>query len=864
VSTVELYTPEKWPVEKLDEVESLHFAEIRRHAWLITHICAGNINTTEKYGKWIGDDTTYEYVDYNYGNWGSWNPGTEYHPGLPIVKFRWGVQPHQIDLFIFRGTANGDIVNANPPVTNGKINGLWLLAPDPNKYEHWNRNAGRPDIEADGRWIIDRHGQEDDEYGNPFWAYGIWKAYEELPLDTRPYKQVPRVKDIRGDRGRHSPLERRKGDITNVLQTQFIRSFQDGFIGEPPTYWPHVLLSDKISEYVMLDDNPITSAQIGSSYRGAKFSTSFQDRIQHLIEQEYQYAVKVDDFWIKNWQYWCHFGVEMDPTYDAGCVNPHYNYANGRGNWVTGPAQGYYYKGDSVWHANFFWRCIADHDSYEPGVAEGWEDYWVKEILYQPNYIKNDPGYVQFSDYLHRCNSSAFEKVLKDIGEYDWYWDPNAAVPWWMYQKHYYHMMLEDSDPGVGHLEDAWKRYPLPRGCWRRVWRYTHSWNHARNQKARFGKEINIDGKMVSMMWPGELGNPPGYGQQLQWWDVAWGTTYNMWWYQHVITQELYDAMERPGGQEWLYTQYYTVVPVEDLFKAAYRNNSAAENLIARRHDPQDTCWKYVYNEGTGGYDWTEFPAFEIYADLVNDMREALLQLKHRGQSTKVAVAEKNITAELSGYSSSLLAYAAGKNHCDDRDNTQAGSGLYGNVGYIGFVVAEITPDDWDTVGTIRHDFNMQKCWIEVTIDKGADACFPASEVGQLVFDIAAGGNPEDESCAVGVPGVFSFKPPPNSPNLRAYVGVIPFECTPVHTGAGSDPEDWTIQCKFEIVPAEPWMPDEMFDLPEPPPAQGIDYYMQSNVVVETGSDTAIAWRLNFNGYDETVFEQDPYNFIQV
>lgn len=856
-----------WPVVKGDEIQSAHFEDLRKKMWLLEHPCAGNIDTTIEYGKWAGDASHFAYVDYDRNNWAGWNPDTEYHPGFPVVKYRWGSGSGQIDIFVFKGTSKGDILNVNPPVVGGKLNSLWLLGVDPNKYSHWNFNAGRPDIEADGRWIIDDHGEQEDEYGNKFWAYGLWKARQELPTHTDPYEQIPHIKSDSVKRARHKPVEKDRNDISIKLQTQSKRTFQDSYIGTPPnhTWWYHHYFPDRVSEYIRLNGEPVDSIQWGPSYIERKMNSAYQDRIQHLIEQNYGYLVKVDDFWIGSWQYWTHHGQDMSPDNDEGCANSIYDYMNGRGDWVAfGPwPTGYYYKGNSVWHDGWFWRCIADNSDCEPGVTPGWENSWIKEALYQPDYFKSDPVYVQFSDYLHHCNSSAFEKVLKDIGHYDWYWDDKfPAMPWWMYQKHYYLMTQEMADPGTGYQQDAWKRWPLPRGCWRKVWRYTMNWDKNRNQKARFGKEIDIDGKMVSMMWPSELGDPPGYDQQLVWRGFIEGTHYNSWRYQHTITQELYDRMERPVDEDDYYTRYYCVVDVEGLFRQAYRSNSSIESRIAERHDPQATDWEWVYNEHTGKWAWQKVPIFEIYHDLVNDIRDALLQLKLLRQVTTVSVT--NYTAwdsRQTHYSTSLDAYTAGKAYCDAETEVIVQAGIYGNVGYVGFVAHNAgTPPYYMTTGTVTLDYQMEKAWVEVTITKDANVCFPAKAVGTLVFDVFAKATSVNEACMIGA-GSFTYKPPVDYEWHRAFIGHIPISFEQVYIGSGGDPEDWVLRGTFRIVPAEPWPDKAYFNFIGPP---GKDWYQETIVDIETGSAKKLAWELDFDGYDGSVFEEDPYNFVEV
>jgi len=871
VSIVDVYTADKWPLKKGDEIESLHWNELRRHMWLAEHPYAGNIDVTIQYGKWVGSASEHKYVPYDYGNWAtSWESETPYHYGWPIVLFKWGSGDDQIDLFIWNSLGSKDVLKANPPVIGGQVlNPRWYLFPNPNKYAHWNKNAGRPDIGADGRYIISQHGYEAPPAGVG-WMFGTWKAYQELPIHVDPFTQIPRVKDIRGDRERHFPVEYHKEDTTTMLDTAHIRSFSDGSIGVPATYWPHTVIPNKIDEYIRKDGDPLDSMQVGDDYREFKFNSSYLDRIHHLIAQRYFYKVKVDDFFKKAWRRWCFYGPnDMDPGYDAGCANPMYNYVWGRGSWgeyVT-PLWLTYYIGDAVYHDNWFWRCIKDTGgTVEPGVHADWEDYWVKEDLYQPDFVNEDPIFVQFSDYLHFCNSSAFEKVLKDIDKHDWFYDENGTMPWWMYQNHYYLIMLDEADPGQGYADDARARWPKPCGCWRRIPRYTQAWNIARNQCSRYGKEIDIDGKMVSMMWPGELGNPPGYDEQLRFITTIGSDHFNMWAYRHLITQAQWDNMEKPPAWTWQYTQYYVVLPIEEMFKTAYRNNSAVERFIRERHDPQATHWENYYNSGTGLFEWREYPIYEIYADMVNDMREMLLQLKYVASTKSKEVVQLYWGSDqMSSFSDPIAAYRYGKSGPDyeEKDTTSF------EVGYSGYVYdGSVPPDRYWPFYSSGWGIETAKALGKVTIIT-QDQDFPSSLVGTAMIRVKYRTTWTSnqvstevlEGCKVGF-GDLSIDdtriPPTNDETWLT--GYLPLTAADFNWVYNATSEEWEYKCEHITTLLEDWPPEAHFEEPYPVECKGwsraldVDFDINEDLILQ----------INFNGYDDTVFARDPYNFIQV
>lgn len=883
MSTVEVNKIEGdiFPLNGREEIQSVHFKALRERLWVLEHPYAGNIDTTIEYGKWVGDDTNFLFVDYDIHNWAGWNPDTEYHPGFPIVKYKWGSGVEQVDIFVFKGTADGDIVSANPPVVGGKLNGLWLLTVDPNKYSHWNFNAGRPDIDATDRWIISQHGWDDPAFGGEGWLYGLWKAYQELPADTDPYEQIPYIKKSGLLKARHKPLEQERDHISTKLQTQRRRMFQDGYVGIIPnhTWWYDHFFPDMVSEYIRLNGDPIDSIQWGPDYREPKKNSSHQDRIQHAIEQNYQYAVEVDDDWIKAFQYWYIYGQEIDSSHDEGCVGAVYNrvyggYSNASG-WVYGGPP-YPDLGDVVWHNNYFWLCLlGGGEWYEPGTDE---EHWAQkedgtaDLLYQPSYVSTHPLYVQFSDPLFYCNSSAFEKVLKIIGKYDWYWDDKfPAVDWWMYQKHYYLMTLHLADPDAGHEQEALKRWPKPRGCWRRIWRHTQNWDKARNQKGRFGKEINIDGKMVAMMWPGEMGTPPGYDQQfvpskalLEYRGLNPAFNFDDLTYQQIISEAQYNAMDATTFDSWpLFKAHYTTIDVEELFRQAYKNSIWPERRIAERHDPQVTNWILVYNESTGKMEPEEVPVFEIHHDLVNDMRDALLQLKFLRNPKSKTVKHMVEYTHKQDYPSGIAAYQAGKQLelYDEFGTTQH------SVGYMGFVCWYVEPhyeySPWD------ETLPGQSCWrnnSEVTLVSDKQD-IPGNIVGAAMirvlyriygvhslFHIV-------EGCVVGFKDIIleDNRTPLSDPLpwKAAYIGL---ESTDFKWEYNDITEKWEYHCSYVTKLIDDWPPEAYFDGTYTDAEWRI---WSRQLELKWNIDNDCIFQIDFDGYSD-VFARDETNFIEV
>lgn len=877
MSTVELYDPDIWPLASGEEPSSEHFEAIRRHIWLLENPCAGNLDTTILYGKWVGDASNFEYVEYNIHNWKGWNPGTDYHYGSPIVKYRWGPGTDEVDIFVFfADDTPGDKLDGQPPIIGGQLNkNYWLLSVDPNKYAHFNKNAGRPDIGADARWIVSQHGYKAPPDG-PGWMYGYWEAWRELPTHTDPFEQIPHIKQAGIDEARHSPVEQRRNQITQDIRPVMERTYQNGYVGIVPnhTWWVHHDEQEKVSEYVYKSGEPVGSSQIGPSYKDPKYNRAFQDRALHCIEKNYGYLRAVDTEWKQTFNYWSTWGQNLDPDHDGGCPNIE-NYAQTyRGSFTVGQN---YDKGEIVYHNLYWWRCIQDlknaQASEAPGEPGG-ADYWAKP-RHQPDYISGDPIYVQFASYLFNCNSSAFEKVLKDIGHYDWYWDDRGKGgfpedPWWLYQKHYYWMTMHKSDPNAGHNITAMKRYPLPSGCWRRVWRHTMCWDDDRDvgQKARLGKIIDIDGEKVSMMWPGDLGPPPGYDEIENYTGELDGYHYNYRLKALIITRENYDNMDPDYKQYFIPEDRLPVSgkSIEQVFRDSYRTRkNSIESRLKARHDPLATEWW----QDPETSELKEFPVFEIKADLVNDIKAALEQLTLLRQENTVSEQSYISSAQDGEFSTALAAYDAGIAECEAETNVTATASFYGDVGYVGLVRYDPAPSaHYSPKGSVSINYQTEKAWVEVTVTKAAGICFPATSVGTLIFDILASAYGADVPCSIGVPGVFSFKPPAlDNKWYRAYIGQIPMSCEWEHDGAGDLPTDWNLKCKFRIVPAEDWPDKALFNFDGPsdyPGGGGVDRYVQTSVDVTTGSNVGMAWQINLDGFDDSVFEQDRTNYIEV
>lgn len=617
-----------WPLKSQDEITSEYFEDIRERIFLLRHPDAGGVDLLWRYGKYIEDEV---YVPYDRLNWsGSWavyEPPAVAHPGDVIVLFK--DDSGEIDLYINCVEMFEQTLDNNMPIkSDGKLNSqYWRLAPNPNKYHHWDHNAGKPVIDAEGRWII-RHFGAMPSCG--LLAYNnILNAFSWLPQQVAPLLQIPPLKFISSGqiKNRHQSVEFAKNHITQNIGSQDARSRDES--GYEPCKKPR-----RDTEYVLYNGEPEGSDQSYQYAADPKLTQAYQDHVEYCAEHQYPmtFLKKVDDQFVIDWEY-----AETDGQWQP---NGYYT----RGTIV--------YKNDANDLGDPRWVCTQNHTDSggdkEPGTAGG-EDYWMTPA-YQPEYFREHPVYVPFSHEYWRCNCSALELMLRELSEdsedYDWYWDTSyPAVPLWLYTN------WKVGDNFYPNGTDDW---PKPRGCWRRTWRHSM-------------------GRVGSMMWPGEKGDPPGYEPR-----------------HFIVDQATYNQI--PADNK----KYYKVVDVENLYTEAYTD--AHEALIAERHDPVQIRKLKYYDQDADENKIKEHPLYEIHHDLINDLRNVLLQMYLVDDSpVDIWFREKHYYSgkcqECSSLerSTSLQAYAAGRasveSICEDNP-------LYGNYHELPF-----TEEDFDHIG---------------------------------------------------------------------------------------------------------------------------------------------------------------------
>jgi len=422
-----------WPATKKEERRHPFFEDIRKLIFLIENPAAGNFDVYRIYGKSLDGDIT--YVPYDEQNWaGSWDgyvpPNLAKEGWVKIVyKDFTGTE----DIYINHKEMSEADLEKHPPIqSDGKLDKrYWRLGVNPNYYCHYNQNAGKPEINAFGRYHVIYHAASAPA-GLLSYVCEL-KAHKWLPRHTHPERQVPPVKYKSG------VVKQRRDPALYGVETK------NKYISQNPgTQWPRDYEAKyrKITEYVMELGEP--DAGVDNQYGlDPKMCEAYQDRAIRTCEHETRYLTEVDQTYIDAWT-----------------------------------------------------------------KREGGE--W--------------PVYDRFGARFFCCNGSAFEKVLKNIGHYDWWWD--SAYP-------YIPKALKDLRDAEGPAN-----WPLPCGCWRRTWRHSM-------------------GRVGALMWPGESG-PPEYHPD------HWS-----------VTQQVYDTI--PGGNQ----HEYKVVNNPPDFVLTEEQEAA----LVKRHD---------------------------------------------------------------------------------------------------------------------------------------------------------------------------------------------------------------------------------------------------------------------------------------
>lgn len=605
-----------WPVTVKDEIRYHFFEDIRRLIFLLENPAVGNFDLYQHYGKSIDGGIT--YLAYDEQNWvGSWNgyaaPALAKEGEVTVIyRDHTGTE----DIYLNHRQMSEATLDSHPPIkSDGKLDTrYWRLGVNPNYYCHYNQNAGKPDLDADGRYFIIYHAA-----GDGYLSYVCdLEAHNWLPRHTHPYRQIaPLLRASGAVQQRYSPVEKKDRHITQNLGTQ----------------WPRDSAAKyrKLTEYVMELGEP-DAVVANQSGHDSKMCEAYQDRAIRTMEHEQRYLTEVDQTYADAW-------TKRQGTEWAGGIN----YKDGTTQWAVA-ASIVYLPGGAVVGTRYL--CVKSHLSAGANQPPNTE-FWTTPA-YRPDLCIYQPEYEPFGARFFCCNGSAYEKVLKNIGQYDWWWD--SAYPY-----------VPDALKDLRDAEGA-ANWPLPCGCWRRTWRHSM-------------------GRVGTIMWPGESGEPPEYFPD-QW----------------SVTQAVYDTI--PGANQ----HEYSVVNNPPDFTLT----AAQEAALKKRHDLKATSTARI------GLTTIFEPHYELHHDLVNDIYNALkeLHLVEWTYSSKCWNERASILWPDDGAArdTSLAAYANARFHTEKtmgwQDNGWEGGMPEKNFGYRGHIFAVNTPPV-EYFSTPEHTFEF-------------------------------------------------------------------------------------------------------------------------------------------------------------
>ena len=155
------------------------------------------------------------------------------------------------------------------------------------------------------------------------------------------------------------------------------------------------------------------------------------------------------------------------------------------------PRTYYYYKNggpfesdDDDFNANHYDFKKQAYQSFVESRAEQLDSYDINPIYNRHGSGDELEPYIDNNHHLWNCNFSRYEKLLKDIDSYDWYFDITFAP----------------TAEGK-----AW----APLGCWRRMWKSSFSWP---SSSTPYPSSSPYAGQ--PLIWPQELGDPPFHNWQ--------------------------------------------------------------------------------------------------------------------------------------------------------------------------------------------------------------------------------------------------------------------------------------------------------------------------------------------------------------
>lgn len=456
-----------WPLSCDSEIEAEHFNDIRKLIYLLDHPRAGWDNNTPF------DNSSWEApfdLDLSAGHEDSWETFFDGNdvlaPGYHVVIETGGWK----EAFILIKAASKNTLKNSKPLSgsSGSWTGLnttyWRLGFDWTSYEDFDYCAGRDDLPGDGgtfrkRWRVVGFAKAYLVDPDGYWDYRC-PNYYILPRQVDNMRQKHPLKDGEGTITRQcEPLE--LGPITRKYITQLMSGNWDTTMadgpadgygvqsGWRPNCYSRIPTGFAVSQGDCCDvGGTITERDEGDgSIKNSNWQSTYCNK---LICEAYQDRI-------------------------IQCLSLH--------------ERNYYFDCDDEYEE--FWNDVYNNDLTLIGLPCGLDPDCNDE--YDPENIKGQPVWDAAYDLFFQCNESGFEKVLKELGHFDWIWDTtHPAYPEWLLNKR-----DEWKDDGKS---DGWinARLPLPEGCWRRVWKWSFG---------GLGWESRINNDTA---YPG-TSNPPDY-----------------------------------------------------------------------------------------------------------------------------------------------------------------------------------------------------------------------------------------------------------------------------------------------------------------------------------------------------------------
>jgi len=844
----------KWLMEMGDEYTSALFEDIRKRMFFIRNLAAGDIDIVRSYGlSQDNDPDPPTWIPFTNANWSAaWagldDPEITITPGQYVVCFE--DVGEVVDLYINKEGMTGDVFVDTPPVTaEGMLNSKWLLYPNPNNYHHFDKNTGRLEIGADQRYFVKHH---TGKAGCGISAYtAIIPAYQFYPKQTDPLEQLIALKEGSQVIRRLDPILRKveiKRDyISQTPQTHWNRT---RIVAD--TYPAHVcVLAKRANEYVLDDGDPsgYSDEESGQDYSDPLINEAYQDQVIHTAEFQDNFSKEVDELWIRNWVHF-HYNAnwETDKTWARGKIVylPEYD---------ASPAA-FIMDAFYISKQNHTSTAGTPESEKKPGTDEG-DAYWATPA-FQPTLFGAATGYcpahieycrlketddqetgwgnykVDRSEFFD-CNGSAFELLLKYIDNeqpcYDWYFDTeHPFVPGWMYHEHY------KSPAGQPTL------YPIPRGCWRRTWR------HSQN------KPCHSETGAPFLMWPGELGDPPGYWEGRGYYGAGeddWNTMCK----RFIITQDDYDLLTT-----W-FEHLYRVVDVEALYEAAIEGNGAAIERMNKRHEANQ-----IINKPYGEGEVESIEQFEIHHNLINDMRQVLgqLNLLYSAKQVNCFSYYNGATEEIFNGDPGDL-YREGKAIVENASTLVVGSDP---CTYQPKIYWDEGEQKWGTVNLASWFLPRVLVYTVTSVYgpnlgkyTGGDLPIVSRDSSDFVMNFPYRGNKPDgfETNDCAQVGIEPMSACPDPDDMTQYYKFLKFPLIERVWEYDSGADTWFLREYYKVGPHNGWPLESYFEEGGLSWARSAFMYWMSGYTVGYNSEI-----IDYDAYDTSIFELDELNFIEL